>query len=35
MGMAERKNYDISLISLKQDYHEALKTINNLKVTQE
>lgn len=33
--MVERKSYDINLITLKQDYHQALKTINNLKVTQE
>jgi hypothetical protein len=31
----ERRNTDLSLASLRHDYHEALKTINNLKLIQE
>jgi hypothetical protein len=34
-GCMERRNADLSLASLRQDYHDALKTINNLKVAQE
>ena len=34
-GSLERRNHDISIAALKHDYHEALKTINNLKLMQE
>lgn len=34
-GSLERRNNDISIAALKHDYHEALKTINNLKQMQE
>jgi hypothetical protein len=34
-GCIERRNSDISMASLRHDYHEALKTINNLKLMQE
>lgn len=31
----ERRTADLNLAALRHDYHEALKTISNLKVTQE
>lgn len=32
---AEQKNHYLTALGLKKDYHEALKTINNLKIAQE
>ena len=35
MSCLERKNSDLSMMALKKDYHESLKTINHLKTTQQ
>jgi hypothetical protein len=35
LSSMEKKNSDLTSLALKKDYHESLKTINNLKITQE